>query len=265
MVCVYVFVYIFVYIFRELLGAYPGELNQSSSKVGGRFSSPSSRCTPGSCRWAGPRAVLPGDPTAVTPLVPQSPGHTRSVCQVTLPSHRSCVLPMHPTPPRASQTSLCISWFLTCIPYLSMHPKPPLCLSNTPPYTHIHSPSLALYSFHTSLWIFQTPPFMYFTSPLWMPHLPSLCFPHPSLCTLHALPLTHFIHAPLLHSIHPHLYIPQTLPHVLYAPPVITPHPLNTSHAFQTFLEAFPCSHLCWPYVTPCEFWTSQYSHLQPA
>ena len=39
--------------------AYLRVLNRSSSKVGGKFSSPSSHCTPGSYRWAGPRATLP--------------------------------------------------------------------------------------------------------------------------------------------------------------------------------------------------------------
>lgn len=48
---------------RRVRVAYLRAPSRSFSKAGGRFSSPSSRCIPGSYRWAGPRAALPEEKT----------------------------------------------------------------------------------------------------------------------------------------------------------------------------------------------------------
>lgn len=239
--CVYIAVYLCVYLGScGVPGAYPRERNQSSSKVGGRFSSPSSHCIPGSCHWAGPKAALPGDPTAVTPSATIPWAHTWHcgdvVCQVTLPCHGSCVLPRHPKPPCASHgfshtshTSLCIPnssyashtsplpliyppLHITQIPLLqpsipSIQPygysrHPPPCISHLPYGSH----TLHLCFTHPSH--LMCPPSPSHTSLVHSRHFPSHTSPGHPLCIPHAHPCTFHKHSPM--SSAPLLHVPHT-------------------------------------------------------
>lgn len=202
-------------------GAYPRERNQSSSKVGGRFSSPSSHCIPGSCHWAGPKAALPGDPTAVTPSATFPWAHTWHcgdvVCQVTLPCHGSCMLPMHPKPPCASHGFSHTSHTSLCIPNSSY-------ASNTSPLPLIHPPLHITYISLLQPSIPSIQPYGYSRHPPpCMSHLPygyhtlHLCFTHPS-----------HLMCPPSQSTHPWC-TPGTSPHTL--------HP-GTPSAFHTHIPA---------------------------
>lgn len=184
---------------RRVPVAYLRVPNRSSSKAGGRFFSPSSRCIPGSYHWAGPRAVLPDgkircptarksiamckSPVAFKPLrrtdtLRRAPAHSSTdyPAAVIFCARRLC------SEPGAASRGLPPG-----IPYLPKH------FTYPPPHHLIHSPSA-------------------FYVPLCLPYIPLKYFTHP--CYAH----------------HMSLYIPLIC--ISYIPPMYFTHP--SPYAFHT-------------------------------